>query len=181
MRATLDKAAIKIAYATASSDEKRPVLECVKIGNSEIVATDGYILVRRPITTDPEHGEEILINGKAILEAKTILKAEVLVIESQDGKTATISNVNKKGGNLNITLTANLLEAKFPQFAHIIPKSQRKAYVALQVGIVAKILKASTSDSAKAIKIKVREPTVPVEIRIDDTEIYAMPYMVPED
>ncbi|NCN42726.1 hypothetical protein GW916_15945 [bacterium] len=181
MRAILNKAAIKVAYATISPDEHRPVLECVKIGNNEIMATDGVMLVRKSITTDPKQGKEILIRGKALLEAKTILKAEELIIESQDSKIATISNAKKREGILNITLTTKLLEAKFPDFTRVIPKSQRKAYVALQASMVAKIVKVTTSDSGKAIKIKVREPMEIVEMHIDDTDIYVMPYAVPEE
>lgn len=181
MKAILDSQAIKIAYAVAPPKVKRPILECVKIGNSKIVAADGFMLAIRTITTDPEEGEEILIKAKALLEAKAILKAETLLIESQDGKTATISSESKRENALNITITTDIVEGKFPMYQQVIPKSERKAYVALQANIVAKLLKTTSSDDGIAMKIKVREPADPVEIHIRDTDIYVMPYFVPEE
>lgn len=182
MRATLDKAAIKIAYATATPKEigHREALECVQLGNGSIVAADGYILVRQEIPTEPKEGEAMLVKAKAILEAQKILKADSLIIETQDGKTATIYTEDKNDDHLAITLTTPLLDAKFPNWNNVLPKTERKAYVALARKLLVKILKSTDGDDT-VFKIKIREPHEPVEIHNGDTTIAIMPMSTPEE
>jgi DNA polymerase III sliding clamp (beta) subunit (PCNA family) len=182
MKVTLDKAAIKVAYGVGTQKEigHREVLECVQIGNGEIVAADGYFLVRREIPTEPKEGEIMLVKAKAILDAQKILKADSLIIETQDGKTATIYTEDKSVGNLTITLTTPLMDAKYPNWDKVLPKTERKAYVALGRKLLVKILK-STDEDDTVFKIKVREPHEPVEIHNGDTTIAVMPMSNPEE
>lgn len=182
MKATLDKEAIKIAYAAATPDYKRPVLQYVLIGSGKIVAADGYMLAMRAILTEPEKGDTILVEAKALLQAHRILGGDELVIESNDDeKTATIKSNNEKHNALTIDISTNLLDAKFPGYTQVIPKDTRKAYVALQTNLLSKIIKTVGADSGKGIKIKVREPTDTVEIHCKGTDIYVMPYYTPEE
>lgn len=182
MKAILSKEAIKIANV-AVFDETRPILEHVAIGNGEIVAADGFILARRPISTEPQEDEVILIKAKAILEAHRILKGDELTIETQeDGQTATIKSNNDEANCITVDVTVPLLQdSKFPNYQNIIPKTKRKAYVALQASIVAKTLRVIGADSGRAIKFKIREPEQPVEIHSGGTDVYVMPYYVPEE
>lgn len=179
MKATLDKAAIKISYAAGTPEVHREVLECVQIGNGKIVAADGYILAQREIPTEPKQGETILVKAKAILEAQKILKADSLIIETQDGKTATIYTEDKHDGHLAVTLTTPLMDAKFPNWDEVLPKTERKAYIALSRKMLVKILKSTDEDDA-VFKIKVREPHEAVEIHNGDATIAVMPMSVPE-
>ena len=180
MKATLTKEAIRIAHTASDSKDSRVLLQCVCIGNSEIVAADGFMLARRSIQTEPANGEAILVNAKELLEACRILKTDEVIIESgEDNKTATIKRATEPESGLAITTT--LIEGKFPAYTHIVPKTKRKAYVALQASLLAKLLKAVGSDSGFFIKIKVREPNDPVEIHGDDTDVYLMPAHLPED
>jgi len=181
MKATLNEDAIKIAYA-AAFDETRPILEHVVIGNGEIAAADGFLLARRPIPTESQEGEVILIKAKAILEAHRILKGDELIIETQgDNKTASIKSNNDKANCIIVDVSAPLLQdGKFPAYQHVIPRVKRKAYVALQASLIAKMLRVTGSDSGRAIKIKVRKPEEPVEIHSNQTDVYMMPYFVPE-
>lgn len=180
MRATLDKAAIKIAYAAGTPKEHREVLECVQIGNGKIVAADGFLLAQREIPTEPKEGEVMLVKAQAILAAQKILKTDSLIIETQDGKTATIYTEAKHDGHLAITLTTPLMDAKFPNWDKVLPKTERKAYVALARNLLVKILKSTDEDDA-LFKIKVREPHEPVEIHNGDVTIAVMPMSAPED
>lgn len=181
MKATLTKEAIRIAYA-AGQKSTRPVLQCVSIGNSEIVAADGFMLARRSIQTEPTNGEAILVNAKGLLEACRILKTDEVIIESgEDNKTATIKRATEPESGLVISITTTLIEGKFPAYTQIVSKTERKAYVALKASLLAKLLKAVGLESESFIKIKVREPNDPVEIHGDDTDAYLMPARLPED
>ena len=60
MKATLDKEAIRTAYCAVDLSCNL-VLQCVRIGEGEIVACDGIILAKRPIPTEPVTGEVILV------------------------------------------------------------------------------------------------------------------------
>lgn len=183
MKVTLDKEAIKIAYAAADPKvEMRVVLQYVSIGNGEIVAADGYMLARRTIPIEAQDGETILVNAKAILQAHKLLKGDYLIIETnEDGKTALITSDAKRTDTLSISISTNLLDAKYPAYTHIVPKTKRLAYVALQANLIVKILKTSSADGNVAVKLKVRTPTDPVEIHVNETDIYIMPYFVPEE
>ena len=185
MKAILDKKAINIAYAAAGpkhGDMKRPILYHVAIGNGEIVATDGFMLARRTVMTEPEEGEVILIDAKSLLEAHKLLKGGQLIIETQgDGKSASLTSDAENKGALNISIAVNLYDGKFPDYKPVLPKTERLAYVSLQARLVAKILKATSADGGVVIKMNVRTPTSPVEFHIDEADVYLMPYYVPED
>ena len=180
MKAILDKAAIRIAYATTNPKEKRVILEHVQIGNSEIVGANGYILLHRAIPTDPKKGQVILVNAKAILEAAKILRTDRLVIKTRDSKTATITTEDKREDVLSISITIPLLDAEFPKFDGILPKTNRKAYVALSRTLLTTMLKA-TDGECEGFRIKVRGPTDCLEIYNGETKILAMPYHLPEE
>jgi DNA polymerase III sliding clamp (beta) subunit (PCNA family) len=182
MKAILDEDAIKIAYAAALCDT-RPILEHLAIGNSEVMAADGFMLARRSIQTEPKKGRVVLIKAKAILKAHKILGGDELVIEIQKGgKTATIKSNNDRTNCITVDVVAPLLQdGKFPKYKQLIPKSERKAYVCLQANMIAKMLKITGAESGRGIKLKVREPTTPVEIHSRNTDIYLMPYFMPEE
>jgi hypothetical protein len=72
------------------------------------------------------------------------------------------------------------MDAKYPNWDKVLPKTERKAYVALGRKLLVKILK-STDEDDTVFKIKVREPHEPVEIHNGDTTIAVMPMSNPEE
>ena len=176
MKATLDLAAIKVAYAAASPETERPILAHVKIGNGEIVACNGFVLARKAIQTEPEN-EVMLVDAATILKTHKMLGGKQLIIESKEDGVAIISN-EKEDSPL---ISMQLLQAVYPEYRQIIPTSERKAYVALNISHLANVLKITDSENSAVVKIKVREPTEPVEICSNETTIYLMPYYAPEE
>ena len=176
MKATLDLAAIKVAYAAASKDT-RPILKHVKIGNGEIIACDGFILARRKIITEPETEEVMLVNAATILKTHKMLGGEQLIIESKEDGVAIISNEEEDSP----LISTQLLQAEYPEYEQITPTSERKAYVVLNTFYLAKLLKIVDLEKSIVVKIKVREPNEPVEILSHETTVYIMPYFSPEE
>ena len=54
MRITLTKQQALVAKATGKWGEKKPYLECVRIGGGKIVGADGFMLAQAPIDYDGE-------------------------------------------------------------------------------------------------------------------------------
>jgi hypothetical protein len=134
MKATLDRQALQIALAADFSGSGRPILECVKIGNGEIMACDGFIFAKCQIATEPLEGEEILINAKDIIGAARMIQHGNITLESNGG-IATL-----KDEYCSISITAKLQDGKYPETHEMVPKTEQKAYVALSKDILSKIL-----------------------------------------
>lgn len=175
MKAILDREALQIAYAADDGSNTRPILEHVKIGNSEILAADGFIIARRQIKTSPIKGKEILVSAQDLIRASGIIKGDV-IIQTIDDKTAVL----KDEAN-TITIKTQLLEGNYPSTKAVIPKTERKAYVALQKRLLTQILKIAESTQGIVLQFKIREPHQPIEVIAGETIIYAMPMYHPED
>ena len=174
MKAILDKQALQIALA-ADSGSNRPILECVKIGNSEIMACDGFIFAKCQIATEPVKGKEILVNAKDIIEATRMIQHGNVILESRGGM-ATLRNEDA-----SVSITVKLQEGKYPNTKEMVPKSERKAYVALSKDILSKVLEITKPSDDILLKLKVRESSQPVIVISGSTTIYAMPMYRPED
>lgn len=175
MKATLDRMALQIAFAADSGGSGRPVLECVKIGNGEIMACDGFIFAKCQIVTDPLEGEEILINAKAVIGVQRIIQDGRINLES-NGKVATLKNEDG-----TISIVVELQGGKYPNTHEMVPKTERKAYVALSKDVLSKVLEIATPSDDVLLKFKVREPSQPVIVISGNTTIYAMPMYRPEE
>jgi DNA polymerase III sliding clamp (beta) subunit (PCNA family) len=175
MKVTLDRQALQIALAADLTDSGRPVLECVKIGNGEIMACDGFMLATCRITTEPLEGEEILINAKDIMAAARMIQHGNITLESH-GEAVTLENEDS-----SVSIVAKLQDGKYPNTSEMLPKTERKAYVALSKDILSKVLEIARLGDDVLLKFKVREPSQPVIVISGDVTIYAMPMYRPED
>lgn len=174
MKALLDREALQIALAAAPSNMTRPILEHVRIGNGEILAADGFIIAKKPIKTDPKKGEEILVSAQDIREAARIIQGSVF-LETLDDGTAALRNEAA-----TIQLKTTLLEGEYPKTGSVIPKKERKAYVALQKRLLSQILEITKPTEGIVLQFKIREPHEPIEVIADETTIYVMPMYHPE-
>jgi len=170
MKAILDQEAIRIAYCAAKSDA-RPILQCVRIGEGEIVAVDGFILAKRPISTEPESGEVILVKAEDILKAKREWKAKSLTIESDSADHAVI-----KDEVSGCTMETELVQGSFPGFSHLFSATEEKAHTALDRSYLALISRLAADEPA--VKLKIREATDPVEFTAGKTRGLVMPIFV---
>jgi DNA polymerase III sliding clamp (beta) subunit (PCNA family) len=175
MRATLDRQALQIALAADLSDSGRPVLECVKIGNGEIMACDGFIFAKCQIATEPLEGEEILINARDIMAVARMIQHGNITLETNGGL-ATLKNED-----CSISIVTKLQEGKYPNTHEMVPKTERKAYVALSKDVLSKVLEIAKPSDDVLLKFKIREPSQPVIVISGDVTIYAMPMYRPED
>jgi DNA polymerase III sliding clamp (beta) subunit (PCNA family) len=180
MKAYLDEGAIRIAYAAAIKEESRLVLQCVKIGSGEILACDGFMMARRKVPIDATSNDEtILINAQIILAAHKMLKGSQLIIENKDKEFASITNEEKDSPAINVSLCQD----KYPSLPTTEYETVRKAYVAIEKSRLLQLLKATntTGDGAHAMKLRIREPKDPIEIKIGKTTATLMPYYAPEE
>lgn len=175
MKAILDRQALQIALAADDGGSGRPILEWVKIGNGEIVACNGFIFAKCGIATEPLEGEEILIDAKDILAAARMIQYGRVVLDSH-GATATVTNEDA-----SISIIVKLQEGKYPNTKEMLPKTERKAYVALSKDILSKVLEITKPSDDVLLKFKVRECSQPVVVISGDVTIYAMPMYRPED
>lgn len=177
MKAILDKQAIKLAYVAATDSDCRPILQCVRIGDGKIVASDGFMMAVRTIKTEPESGEHILLNASKLLQAKKILeKGDLLIESSPDNKAISISNETS-------TVLADNENGNYPNYDVIMPVTPYKAFVGIDATRLAKILKAAdtTNQMTLCLKTKIREKMDPIVMQSGDTTMLLMPMTVQED
>ena len=175
MKALLDRKALQIAFAADHGGSGRPILGCVKIGNGEIMACDGFTFARCQIATEPLKGEEILINGQDIIGVARMIPHGSITLESSDGA-ATLKNED-----CSISIVTKIQDGKYPDTHEMVPKTERKAYVALSKDVLNKVLEITKPSDDILLKFKVREPSQPVVIISGDVTIYAMPMYRPEN
>jgi len=175
MKAILDRRALQVAFAADSGGSGRPVLECVKIGNSEIMACNGFIFAKCHISTEPLEGEEILINAQDIIGVARLIQHGRITLESHDG-VATVKNED-----CSISIVIKLQDGNYPNTDEMLPKTERKAYVALSKDILRQVLEIAEPSDDILLKFKVREPSQPIIVTSGDVTIYAMPMYRPEN
>ena len=175
MKAILDRQALQIALAADSGGSGRPSLECVKIGNGEIMACDGFIFAKCQIATEPLEGEEILINAKDIIGAARMIQHGNITLESNGG-IATFKNED-----CSISIVTKLQDGKYPNTHEMVPNTERKAYVALSKDMLGRVLEIAKPSDDILLKFKVRELSQPVVVISGDVTIFAMPMYRPED
>lgn len=159
MTVTLDRNAQAIASGVESL-YSRSILGCVAIGNNEIIATDGFMTVRRPVDAE---NKPVLVPGKDIVAARD---REVTV--SQDGEKITIQG--KK------TIETKAIEGTFPNIDY--PKKEVKAFVALSVPLLKKLLK--TLGGEQVIMLMIRSSADAVEFVAGETRGLVMPLYISE-
>ena len=147
MKATLNRDAMKIAYAAAANDSNRPVLEYVRIGDGEIVATDGFILASRPVQTVPKKGGEVTVLARNILD---FLEGgyEELTITTDRKKQLYLSG---RKAYATRTITTGLSDLKFPKYRQVISKADKKATIAstgFTLSVLSQALKVLDRDGA---------------------------------
>lgn len=175
MKATLNRQALQIALTADPGDSGRPILECVKIGNGEIMACDGFTFAKCRIATEPLEGEEILINAKDIIAAARMIQHGNITLESHGGA-VTLENEDS-----TVSMVAKLQDGKYPNTDEMVPKTERKAYVALSKTVLSKVLEIVKLSDDVLLQFKVREPSQPVTVISGDVTVYAMPMYRPED
>jgi len=174
VKVILDRQALQIALAADDGGSGRPVLECVKIGNGEIMACDGFTFAKCQIATEPLEGEEILINAKDIMAATRMIQHGRIMLDSH-GATATLENEDA-----SVSIVVKTHDGKYPNTQEMVPKTERRAYVALSKDVLSKVLEIAKPSDDVLLKFKIREPSQPVVVISGNTTIYAMPMYRPQ-
>ena len=170
MKAILDQEAMRIA-TIADTTRTRPVLGCVKIGNGEIIAVDGFMLARKSIETEGEG--EVLVKAADILKAKKAGGRELeKILINADEKTIT-----DKDGKVDASFEP--LQADYPDLEQTYSTSERKAFVTLNSSLLAKLLKIVGMNTA--IKLRIRGTTEPVEFVAGNVSGLIMPMYIQEE
>ena len=173
MKATLDSRAIRIAYAADTSGPEN-LLSCVRIGDGKITASDGFLVAERPIEIE-EESDEVLVKAADILKASRKFSRKKLVI-STDEKEEEVSIGSPAG---RATIRSKLLRGcSYPDTA-LLPKGDRKAYIAVNPGLLSKLIRAV--GDAPSIKFRIGEATEPIEFVAGETRGLMMPMYVAEE
>lgn len=177
MKAALDEGAVAVAHA-AAGEEAKPILTCVRIGDGEIVAADGFLLARRELKTEGEGA--IMVPAKAILKGQKICPDRShLVLEESNGDVVLKSVDPRPWAKEFITLQTKVVEGSYPGFQNLYPTSEPVGFIALSPGLLRKILDIATD--ASLIKFRIRKSTDPVEFVAGETSGLIMPMWTPEE
>ena len=170
MKTKLSKEAVAVAYA-ARQDVIKPILESVHIGDGEIKATDGYMLVGHKIETE---GEPILLNAKALLAFQAAFsQGKELTITTDDDKNATVEVSG-------VSISIKVEQGNYPSTAIPYKKlGEPKAYVALQVEFLKRLIQLAAD--SKVIQFRIRSNRDPVEFIVGDIYGLIMPVAMPEE
>ena len=139
MELTLTKAQRNVAHA-ASTEDSRPILCTVLIGDGKITAADGYILAEAEIAKVPEsNGQTFLIPAVDILKSKDCKSLGGVILTEQDGK------VMLMGAGILVTTP---LDGSFPHTAQLYDGLDTPVFeISLGVNILQKMLKVCGKDS----------------------------------
>ena len=174
MKATLDSRAIRIAYAADTSGPEN-LLSCARIGDGKITASDGFLVAERPIEIE-EESDEVLVKAADILKASRKFSRKKLVI-STDEKEEEVSIGSPAG---RATIRSKLLRGcSYPDTAQLGPGGDRKAYIAVNPGLLSKLIRAV--GDTNCIKFRIREATEPIEFVAGETRGLMMPMYVAEE
>jgi len=169
MKTILDKDTIRIAYG-ALENNKENRLRAVKIGNDEIVASNGFLLIRKPLETEGEN--EVLVCAEDILKLRIVNKKAVpqISITEQNGTIEIDNNTT--------TLISKIVEGNYPKLDTLYPKEKRTAFIAINLKLFAKLIKIVGEDTI--VKFRIRGKNVPIEFIAKDFSGLIMPMFITE-
>lgn len=171
MKAILDENAMIVASAAADKDHYSRALQCVKIGDSTIVACDGFMLAICKITTEPEHGESILVSADEILNALEVFDGETVQLECKDS----IVKITSKTKESTVLTTEVVDHAKYPDYSYILRAMEAKAITRLSPTRLLKVFDVLPDTDIPFVRIEVTGEQNPVKIMQGDTIVYLMP------
>ncbi len=151
--AQLDRDQLSVAHAAAKEDT-RPVLATVCLTKREMVACDGFMLVRRPLEKGRGPKEPILAPAE-ILKAVKAPKYGVMpiIVESSDGQVTISCN--------GTSHTAEAVKGTYPDWKKLMPRGRVKARIVFRVDVLKALLKALGPDT-DLVKLEIRKPQDPV-------------------
>ena len=173
MKVTLDRNAIKVAYCAVEKLKTRRCLYCVRIGEGEIVASDGFILAIRPVPTDPPTGEAILINAADILGAQKAWKAKSLTIETVGERYARVTDETGKH-----SMDVELHQGKYPNYKELFSTTEEKVHIVLNKSCLVRLNKIIPKAMKIPLKIKIRGELDPIEFITDEIRLLVKPMCI---
>lgn len=160
----------KVANAAGNSDLPRGLNNCI-IGQEEIAAADGFMLVRRQLNTC--RGKDIIaVPARILLMAKGAKadkrnNGDVVINRGEVKLQYRRGNIKLEQDTFNITLTpgkTTLTFERFNQLADI--KNEPKATTAISTNLLAKVLKALPGNAI--LRLRIHEPSDPIEFSCAD-------------
>jgi len=160
MRITLTKQQALVAKATGKWGEKKPYLECVRIGGGKIVGADGFMLAQAPVDYD---GEPVFVPSRIIPSGPCDVE--------MDGKTVRVIKAET-------TREAPHATYDYPDTEKVWrmeTKRKPKACVALNVALIRKMLacikgKDGGKSSSGMVRLYIRRPEDAVEWKVQTPE-----------
>jgi len=165
MKATLNQEAMRMA-TIANDTGPSSALNCVKIGNGEVIATDGFMLARKPIETEGK--EEILVRASNILKAKKAggRKLEKIFVNTDE------MTITDKDGKVDASFSH--LQISYPPISQLYPTGKQEAFIAINAKLLAKLIKVVGTEAI--IEFKIRGTKEPVEFAAGNVSGLIMPY-----
>ncbi len=164
-KAVIEEIAVQVAYA-AAADESRPVLTGVQLkdtGSGLIaVATDGFRMSKKIVTTEKGQFEGLIIPARTILELSRIIG------EGRKGEIETevvAENNQVVFGYDGVELISRILEGNFPDVDRIVPKETKTEVVVDRMEL---------QRAVKAGAIFAREGANLVKLQVSDGELELM-------
>ena len=137
----------------------RPAMQVINFIGTEAVATDGYILARTPLESEP-----MKLAGLSIAKMK---KGDILSLEEKKiVNTATITTINQ-------------LEIEYPRYEQVIPHDNNHLVLGLSLEVLESVVKIMKKNQDNHIKLSFSDNNLqPIKGELKDIELAIMPYRI---
>lgn len=168
----LDRYDLALVNAACNEDETaRPMLQCLHFTKGRVEASDGFMLAVRDL--DLQEGEEppeALLNSRMIKQIKPARRQEAIL--QVTGKRATVSYQDEKGDPAefepSITFGTFTNIATFPNTDQLWVTAEKKAQIAVSVGLLKRLLAIMPNDGI--LRIGITEPSAPLEFECSNMD-----------
>jgi len=168
----LDKYDLALVNAACKDgDTARPMLQCLHFTKGRVEATDGFMLAVRDIDLkDGEEKPEALLNIRMLKRIKPDRRQET-ILSITDSK-AKVNYVKDDGSGKPAEFAPSIsfgtLNATFPNTDQLWASAEKKAHIAISVGLLKKLLACLPADGI--LKIGITEPTDPLEFECSNMD-----------
>jgi len=159
MRVSLTKQQALVAKAAGKRDDKRPYMECVRIGGGKVVAIDGFMLAQAPVDYD---GEPVFVPARMIPSGPCDVEV--------DGESVRV--ITAEG-----TAETAHVDYPYPNTERVwrdTRKRKPRAYVALNAALLRKMLACIEGKDGSSpngmVRLYIRRPEDAVEWRVQNPE-----------
>jgi hypothetical protein len=144
-----------------TDDSNRPVLECLCIEDGEVLAADGYMLVRKAIYT--EGIGSMMIPGKVVRKASSALISKNMLVTTENNIDITFQHLEDdplvSARKDESTFKTKGITGSFPKSEDLYPVSEPKAMIALDPALLKRLCEVVEDTGLIVFRIRgIKEP-----------------------